>query len=157
MKKWFASNFFTSFTAEMNFGRSSSHNHWRYTLPIGAVTTIDPCTAFILGPAFGTFPPLWRPRRGGDLKANHQALNRAYSCFEKVRFHPSVKLKLEMLSTSMGSCVCARRRKALRSVFLKLSLSCLIVIVISRVSQRVTESRSATIKQSWDSFVGLKR
>ena len=36
-----------------------------------------------------------------------------------------------MLSTSMGSCLRARRRKALRSVFLKLSLRCLVVIVIS--------------------------
>ena len=31
----------------------------------------------------------------------------------------------------MGSCLCMRRRKALRSVFLKLSLRCLAVIVIS--------------------------
>jgi hypothetical protein len=41
-EKCFASNFFTSFTAEMNFGRSSSRDHCRYTLPIGAFTTIDP-------------------------------------------------------------------------------------------------------------------
>ena len=61
MKKWFASNIFTSCTAEMNFGRSSSRNHCRYTLPIGAFTTIDPCTAFILGPAPGPFPGLRRP------------------------------------------------------------------------------------------------
>ena len=73
MKKCFASNFFTSFTAEMSFGRSSSRNHCRYTLPIGAFTTIDPCTAFILGPVLGTFPHCGAPRRGGDPKANHQA------------------------------------------------------------------------------------
>jgi hypothetical protein len=61
MKKCSASNFFTSFTAEMNFGRSSSRNHCRYTLAVGAFTTIDPCTAFILGLALRTFPPLRRP------------------------------------------------------------------------------------------------
>jgi hypothetical protein len=61
MKKWFASNFFTSFTVAMNFGRSSSRNHCRYTLPIGAFTTIDLCTAFILGPALAPFPGLRCP------------------------------------------------------------------------------------------------
>src|SRR5882724_4487008 len=49
-----------------------------------------------------------------------QAGNRAYSNLEKVRRHPSAKLKIDMLSTSLELCLHARRRKILRSVRLKL-------------------------------------
>ena len=48
-----------------------------------------------------------------------------------MRLQPSVKLKIDMLNTSMGSCLCARGREALRSVLLKLFSRDLAFIVIS--------------------------
>jgi hypothetical protein len=52
-----------------------------------------------------------------------------YSYFENVRLQPTVKLKIDMLNTSMGSCLDARVRKNLRSLLLKLFSCCLIFIV----------------------------
>jgi len=46
--------------------------------------------------------------------------DRAYSYFANVRRQPSVKLKIDMLRTSIGSCLGARGRKTLRSLLLKL-------------------------------------
>jgi len=40
-----------------------------------------------------------------------------------------VKLKIDMLNTSMGSCLDARVRKILRNLFLKLFSRCLVFIV----------------------------
>jgi hypothetical protein len=48
-----------------------------------------------------------------------------------VRLQPSVKLKIDMLRTSIGSCLGARRRKGLRGILLKLFSRDLAFIVIS--------------------------
>jgi hypothetical protein len=47
-----------------------------------------------------------------------------------VRLQPSVKLKIDMLNTSIGSCLGALGRKTLRNLLLKLFSRCLGFIVI---------------------------
>src|SRR5205807_44771 len=66
------------------------------------------------------------------------------------------KLKIDMLRTSMGSCLGARDRTSLRSGFLKLFSRCLVFIVIPYIST-LTGLRSVTSKQSWDLLVPLLR
>jgi hypothetical protein len=51
-----------------------------------------------------------------------------------VRLQPSVKLKINMLNTSMASCLGAHGRKSLRSVLLKLFSRGLAFIVILYLS-----------------------
>jgi hypothetical protein len=50
--------------------------------------------------------------------------------FENARLQPSVKLKIDPLSTGMGSCLLARARKMLRSLLLRLFSRDLAFIVI---------------------------
>ena len=48
----------------------------------------------------------------------------------KVRFHPPSKLKIDMLSTSIGSCIGRLRRNTCRG--LRMKLRCAVLIVVSR-------------------------
>jgi hypothetical protein len=52
-----------------------------------------------------------------------------------VRVQPSVKLKIDRLRTSMGSCLRARGRKILRSVLLKLFSRGFVFIVYEILTQ----------------------
>jgi hypothetical protein len=92
------------------------------------------------------------------LASIRQAENRAYSYFENVRFQPSVKkLKIDMLKTSKGSCLDARRRKTLPSLFLKLFSRCFAFIVIFVFSLTLTSGGRVTTLRWRDFAVPLLR
>jgi hypothetical protein len=73
-----------------------------------------------------------------------------------VRLQPSVKLKIDMLKTSKGSCLDARRRKRLRILFLKLFSRCLAFMVIS-ISLMLIDRGPVTTLQWRDFRVPLSR
>ena len=77
-----------------------------------------------------------------------------------MRLHPSVKLKIDMLKTSMGSCLCARRRKRSRTLLLKLFSRCLAFIVIpflSNIKPREIRHHAALAGFSAASFEGGRK
>jgi hypothetical protein len=158
MKKWFASNFFTSFTVAMNFGRASSRNHCRYTLPIGAFTTIDLCTAFILGPALGPFPGLRRPASPRRPERELSGVEPRVLMFRKRAFPAVSEIETQHVEHEHGvvsvhassKCFAQRVPEIVLALF-----DC--HRDIFRVSPSLADPRSPAMKQSWDSFVGLKR
>src|ERR1700674_2441932 len=80
----------------------------------------------------------------------------AYSYFENVRRHPSVKLKIDMVRTSRGSCLRTCRRKILRSVRAELSSCCSVFMEISLITTLGT-GLGTTTQRSWDFVLPLSR
>ena len=157
MKKWFASNFFTSLTVAVNFGRSSSRNHCLYTLPIGAFITTDLCTTFIFGPALGPFHGLLRPASPRPPKGELSGVEPRVLMFRK-RAVPTVsEIETQHVEHEHGvvsvhpssKCFAQRVPETVLALF-----GC--HHDIFRVSPSLAEPRSPAMSHSWDSFVGLK-